>query len=219
MGSSDSHSCGCRKMKFSGWIFGLAVVALGLFMTVGGRDAHAYTTFLNLNNGSLDEPPFAQVDIVANGDDIDFTITMLAPDGTGLDIEAFGFNSAGPNLALGNISGLSGWVLDTNSQFAIFGQFEYALECCTGGGTGSGVSPLTFSITGVVGDTVADYASQLSTGNGNELFVLKTSADGAAGPFIAGGSVVPIPAALPLFLSGLAVFGLVARRRRAAAAA
>ena len=32
-------------------------------------------------------------------------------------------------------------------------------------------------------------------------------------------SLVPIPAALPLFLSGLAVFGFVARKRRSAAAA
>lgn len=36
---------------------------------------------------------------------------------------------------------------------------------------------------------------------------------------IVAGSVVPVPAALPLFLSGLAVFGFIARRRRSAAAA
>lgn len=206
-------------MKFSGWIFGLAVLTLGLFLAAGGRDAQAYTTFLNEANGSITNAPFARVDIVENGANIDFTITMLAPDADSLDIEGFAFNSAGPALAIGNISGLSGWEIDTGVQISNFGNFEYVLVCCGGTATGTAASPLMFSIIDVGGDSIATYASELSTGNGNELFALKTSAGGSAGPFIAGGSVVPIPAALPLFLSGLAVFGLVARRRRAIQAA
>jgi hypothetical protein len=191
-------------------------IAVAVSVAGGSGAAQAYTTFLNENNGSLSNAPFARVDILENGPDIDFTITLLGPDYDSADIESIAFNSTGPALLIGNISGLTNWALDTSSQMAIFGTFDYSINCCTGGGSGTAGQPITFSIVGINGDTVATYASELSTGNGQELFALKTSAGGAAGPFIAGGAVVPIPAALPLFLSGLAVFGFVARRRRSA---
>lgn len=202
-------------MKISGWILGIVMLMLSSGV------ANAYTTYLSENNGSLSNTPFAQVDIVANGTKIEFTVTLLAPDYDGLDIETFAFNTTGTALTGANIFGadVTDWALNSSAQMATFGTYDYSINCCSNGGSGTAVQQLMFYIDGVAGDTVADYASKLSTGNDNQLFAIKTSAGGAAGPFISGGAVVPVPAALPLFLSALAVFGFVARRRQPAQSA
>jgi len=202
-----------RRIKCLGWILCIALWALS------SGNAHAYVTTLDENNGSLSNSPFAEVKIVElTGPDsgkFQFTVTLLAPDYNGLNIESFGFNPDGVSLMGGNISGDTGWELNASAQFNGFGTFLYSWQLNPSSGTGQ--QPLIFIID-VAGDSIETYASLLSTGNDSQLFAVKTSASGAAGPFIAGGTVVPIPAALPLFLSALAALGLVARRRQKATA-
>jgi hypothetical protein len=92
------------------------------------------------------------------------------------------------------------------------------------------VSTLSFSVTGIDGDTPEDYAV-LSTGNvasGHEMFAAHVAGfnwcplDGKKGSkkcvtsgFFAGSDPVPLPAAAWLFATGMAGALIRARKRRA----
>lgn len=193
----------------------IRVVAAGLvaiFLSVAAAEA-AYVTNLNVANpASVDAPPYGTVTIDEVGDDITFSVNLVGPF-AGQAIEQFGFNPSVGLTAL-NISGLpTGWSFGTSTNMGTFGTFGASV---TGG---DGQDPLTFSIVNVIGDSIATYATLLSTGaqpNAQSLFAAKIAADGP-GAFIGGGAAVPIPPAVLLFMSALAAFGAISRRSRATA--
>jgi hypothetical protein len=108
-----------------------------------------------------------------------------------------------------------------------FGEFDANLLI----GSGEEYDPLMFSIIGVDGDTINDYASTLSSGiamRGNTLFAAQIEGlsvcsraneeearvciDNAA--FGGSTTVVPLPPAMALMFSGLAMLGSIAATRR-----
>jgi hypothetical protein len=112
-----------------------------------------------------------------------------------------------------------------------FGEFDVKLLEIAGGG----VDPLLFSIVNVDGDTIYDYASSLSTGDAERFntlfhagidgiklcqFEASNLSGGGSGSCIDksqfGGpvSVVPVPPAVALMFSGLAVIAGMGLRRR-----
>lgn len=190
---------------------------------------HAYSTFLTITNNQNWQPQpqnFAEVTIDAidvGGGDFDYKFTVdLCADLTsdacavGQDIEQFGFNIVGSltwdssNFSLPN----AGWDVDfapPPQTLDGFGGFDVVAF-----NNSAGEQPLMFTITGVIGDSIATYATDGSSGgqpNAGSIFAAKVSA-GAQGAFIGGGTAVPIPAAVWLLGSGLIGLVGVARRKR-----
>jgi hypothetical protein len=176
--------------------------------------------------------------------DINFTVETVYDfdEGNNFGIQSFGFNNTGDegiDLIAANLllPGNWGFVADANQSG--FGQFEFTVST-----TGSDrMDPLMFSITGIEGDTIVSYTGP-STGNaghGNAWFAAHLadfgtdvgdgcSAIGVDGckeitsGWFGGGngfggppaSVIPVPAAVWLFGSGLLGLVGVARRSRKA---
>jgi len=160
---------------------------------------------------------------------IRFDVTLLAPltsiAGSNFGIQSFGFNTTQSTAAvLAAIAGLpGGWSKSINTNQDGFGNFELVDS-----GTGSNRQnpTLTFYISGIAGDVVADYAV-LSTGNAgqaNTFFAAHVAGflDQDPGPdelssaFFGGSTpVVPVPAAVWLLGSALGVLGVLRRRDRA----
>jgi hypothetical protein len=193
---------------------------LGTLMFAGGlSQAQAYSTYLNSSNAnSLTNPPFAQVTInQLGGGDIEFIIDVVGTELSGQMIEQFGFNiSDSTALTPGNFtfSSPTDWSADTTPTATMdgFGKFDVVVN----GGTST--AHLTFTIS-AGGDSIATYATDGSTTQGNgqgqtsSLFAAKISSQGQ-GAFLAGGTPVPLPAAIWLFGSGLMGIVVVARRKR-----
>jgi PEP-CTERM motif len=181
----------------------------------GLTQAQAYTTTLDLsNNNNFNNPPFATVTIdeLLSGD-IQFTIDLVGADTSGQNIELFGFNIFGDtSLTAENIILPANWsaaIEPSPNTMAVFGAFDIAVKM-----TGSqGFDPLTFTIS-TTGDSIATYATSVSTGgqpNAGSLFAAKISSTGP-GAFIGGGSPVPLPATVWLFGSGILGLFVYARR-------
>jgi hypothetical protein len=191
---------------------------LGMLMFGGVTQAQAYTTTLDLsNNNNFNNPPFATVTIdeLLSGD-IQFTIDLVGADTSGQNIEQFGFNIFGStSLTADNFILPTNWsaaIAPPPNTMAVFGAFDIAVQM-----TGSqGLDPLTFTIS-ATGDSIATYATAVSTGgqpNAGSLFAAKISSTGP-GAFIGGGSPVPLPTAVWLFGSGLLGLVSIARRKKA----
>jgi len=194
-------------MRISGWILGLVFLAWS-----AGASQAAMTWNINERNNNSAGPvaPFATVTMdQPGGAGTDITVTVdLVGSFDGATIEEFGFNttegSFGGSIAVGSV--------DTSGRsFSIYGEYEIAVFGV------SEVDELVFIITGLSDETIATFSSE--PGSGGELFAIKLAAGTPGGAFLGGGTVVPVPAALPLFLSALAAFGFVTRKRRASAAA
>lgn len=194
---------------------------------------HAYSTFLTVTNNQnwTQGQNFAEVTIDGidvGGGDFDYMFTVnLCGDPTaitctgGQQIEQFGFNLFG-SVAL---NATTNFVLPTTGTGANtdwfanvggggntmdgFGTFDVTVNMGGGGGA-IGEQPLIFTITGVAGDSIATYATALSSQN--DLFSAKVSSTGP-GAFIGGGSPVPVPAAVWLFGSGLLGLLGIARKK------
>ncbi|MDH3281795.1 MAG: hypothetical protein OEQ18_11810 [Gammaproteobacteria bacterium] len=154
------------------------------------------------------------VDVVT---DTDPTTPTLTP-GSNFGIQKFTFNDI--NNLVTSFVGLSsiGWGTESNRNGDGFGLFDYRLKA-----TGSSrVDPLVFGVL-AAGATISDFIS-LSTGGRSSPFAAHiagfTDVDSGTGVVnSAWFGVVPIPAAVWLFVSGLGLLGFLGRRHRQAATA
>jgi len=196
-----------------------------------GAQASASTIsyYLDQSNELGDGINYAQVTISDSGDDIIFSVQLLtsafsvSPDAN-FGLQNFSFN-VNDLLAVGpaNISTVdpSTWSLSTNANAGGgFGKFDFQLS-----GTGSDRTDLlTFSITGVTGDTINDYAigSTLNPSSG-EFFAAHIAGFDetcyeskcvTSAQFAGSTPAIPVPAAVWLFGSGLLGLAGIARRRK-----
>ncbi len=131
-----------RKFAISLAMF--AVVALGSAVV-----ANADSVIINVPNAGLSGTPgpYATVNYVLNGSNIDVTVTMFpgfAAFGTGAANNGiFGFNVVGSTAGL-NITGLpAGWAFNpAGGQMDGFGNFDVTLSCCNP----PGVTSFSFTI-------------------------------------------------------------------------
>lgn len=96
-----------------------------------------------------------------------------------------------------------------------FGSFGVALDSTAGNGSGNAYfGDLLFTLSRTTGLTLADF---VPNGDGYYFSADLTDGNNTGAQAWKEVSQVPIPAALPLFLTALAALGLFARRRRATA--
>lgn len=145
-------------------------VAASLALAAGSAQAASISYLLDQSNALPDGTNYLQV-TVADGMDgaIDFTVEVLGPlssiaDGN-FGMTSFAFNViAGGFAEAGDITGLpDGWRARNGKRMDGFGLFDIKLQ----GRGWARTDSLTFSITGIDGDTVEDYAG-LSHGNARQ---------------------------------------------------
>ncbi|CAI8788083.1 VPLPA-CTERM sorting domain-containing protein [Methylocaldum szegediense] len=221
----------------------LAPLYLGAALVVTSQ-SEAASFFLDQTN--INQPPFTDgknyltVTTQASGDDITFTVDALNDSGgpfaghelSNFGIQAFGFNvvdNGVSNLSSSNISNLpNGWTVDFNRRLNGFGRFDVVVS----GPGNDRQDPLTFSITGINGDTPDSYhgPSSGTAGEGNAWYAAhvadfsgagKTNGKTITSGYFGGGdgpevapTPVPVPGAVWLFGSAIAGLGLVSRRSR-----
>lgn len=203
--------------------------ALPVLLIASQANAASISFFLNQSNATSVLPNgvnYAQVTISDNTTvvgDIDFDVQIIASAftaGSNFGMQTFSFNyDTSLTVGAGNITGISpvSWTIsqDANAGGG-FGKFEFQLS-----GTGSArTSVLGFTISGVAGDSINDYAigSTLKPGSGNFFAshiagFVTSDANITSAQFSGSTPAVPVPAAVWLFGSGLLGLVGVARRR------
>jgi hypothetical protein len=201
----------------------LAAAAALLFS--GATQAASVSYYLDQSNALPDGINYLQVTISDGADGaVDFVVQTLGAL-TGIadsnyGIQRFALNGS-DSLAVGaaNITNLvSGWGLaGGNGQVASFGSYDVVLA----GNGNNRQDPLTFSIVGIEGDTVADYALLAGPNNteGPSLFAAHVAgfdySPGVTSGYFGGAQLVPAPATV--WLLGTAVAAVAVRRRFRAA--
>jgi len=207
--------------KLTGSIVALLALAVGQFLMVTANAA-SLQVFLDQSNESsvfTSGTNYLTVTISDRADGaIDFRVqtndalSSIADSNYG--IQAFSFNFGDSGASVENLVLPSDWKVSNGvGSHSVFGEFDVTLK-----GTGSiRQEPLSFAIVGVTGDSPADYIKALSSGGA--LFAAHVAGfeitSTGRGPRsknltsaqFGGSSVVPIPAAVWLLFSALAVLG------------
>jgi len=204
----------------------LASLPFFLVTAFASFPANAASTayFLDLSNDLDDGINYAQVTISDSTEtigDIEFQVQVLTDSFpqplSNFGMQAFYFNHA-DDIAItsANIVDIdpSAWLINHSMNAGGgFGKFDLQAS-----GTGSSRTELlTFSITGINGDTIFDYALGNADDTG-EFFAAKIagyddSLSGNTSGKFAGSTPVPVPAAVWLFGSALAGLGWMRRRQ------
>ena len=207
------------KRNFAAMLFAASMLAMS--QQVAASTIYALTDS-NTEGAWPDGVAYAFVTLTQSGSNV--TVSVDANDAaftpppllSNYGIQAFAFNDLSGTLVLGDISALpGGWSANVppSGNSDGFGLFDAQVDS-----TGTNrQDPLTFT---VLNSTVADFADVSS--NGSLFAVHITDIDGGTdsngGPitsaWFGGGTVVPVPAAVWLFGSGLLGLVGVARRRR-----
>ena len=205
-------------MKTNGFFRALALIAVGASASFsaavfGADTAQAITYDLTQDNCthgcSTGVTPFGTVQVLQNGQNLDFTVSLSNPyifqKSTGLDAFVFGL-SVGSSANITNLA--SGFSIDTSlpKHEDGFGDFLFGVKKGATGGTS-----LTFTFTNAL---LANLV--LSTGGGTAaFFAADIFGNGNTGPVgaLTATAATPLPAALPLFIGGLAAIGMFGRRR------
>ncbi len=196
------------------------LVAIALFLA-GQANAASVIYALDQSNDLADGPIYGTVTISDGLDgDIDFSVEIIQsafPSPlSNFGMQAFYFNhNAALTVSEANIININpdSWAIneDMNAGGG-FGKFEFI---ATGSGS-TRTSLLTFSISGVAGDTITDYATGYADDMG-EYFAAHIagyddSLSGNTSGKFAGSTVVPVPAAVWLFGSALGMLAWLRRR-------
>ena len=183
---------------------------LGSLFLLAGSQAYANTYFLNQSNTLTDGVNYAQVDVLVNDGNLDFTVTALEP--TNWKFSNFYFNLGGPTGDI-TLTGLpTGWTADTDQNVSEFGLFSDGAK-----GTGSSLQSI-FSFT-ADGTNILSFANLLANNKGF-IFAAHVqcsgrggnvcdSVDGESSHHIA---AIPIPGAIWLF--GTALVGFISMNSR-----
>ncbi|MFV2004643.1 MAG: VPLPA-CTERM sorting domain-containing protein [Gammaproteobacteria bacterium] len=198
--------------------------ALLVAFTTNLANAATISYYLDKSNDLPDGVNYAQVTISDGiGGDIDFVVDVITSafsvsSGANFGMQAFSFNYDNSlTVSATNIIDIDplSWTIsqDANAGGG-FGKFDFALS----GNGSSRTEQLLFTISGVTGDTINDYAvaSGLKPTSG-EFFAAHIAGfdttNGVTSAQFAGSTVVPVPAAVWLFGSGLIGLAGFARRR------
>ena len=208
----------CKKL------FKLAALPVVFVATQANATTISY--YLDKSNALPDGINYAQVTISDGiSGNIDFSVDVIesafsVSPGANFGMQTFSFNyDTAITVGSANIQDIdpSTWtVLQDANAGGGFGKFEFQLS----GNGSSRTSLLSFSIVGVSNDTVYDYAigSTLKPSSGEFFATHIAGFDQTVGQtsaqFSGSTAVVPVPAALWLFGTGL--IGLVAVSRRKA---
>ena len=202
---------------------------LPLVFSATQASAATISYYLDESNALLDGVNYAQVTISDSTTvmgDIDFSVEVLssafAVSGSNFGMQNFSFNyDTSLTVGVSNIIDVdpTSWGITQNANAGGgFGKFEFQLS----GGGGSRTELLSFSITGVTGDTIGSYAM----GSGLKPAAIEFFAahiggfdttNGVTSAQFAGSTpvpAVPVPAAVWLFGSGLIGLAGVARRKK-----
>jgi hypothetical protein len=211
-------------MKFKKRITLPGVVLTGLLAF--DAQAASISYYLDLSNDLPDGVNYAQVTISDSATvtgDIDFKVEVLSSaftvTGDNFGMQAFSFNyEPGLSIEAANIvvnDPVSWSVSSGKNAGGGFGKYDFQLS----GNGSSRTELLTFSISGVADDSIDSYAVLSSLNPASTEFFAAHIAGFDRANFVtsakfAGSTVVPVPAAVWLFSSGLIGLVGVARRRR-----
>ncbi|NOQ89335.1 MAG: VPLPA-CTERM sorting domain-containing protein [Gammaproteobacteria bacterium] len=213
-----------NKLVLNG-LFKISVLPLMLTatLTVTQVQAASISYYLDQSNDLLDGVNYAQVtisDSITVAGDIDFTVEILdsafTVSGDNFGLQSFSFNYD-PSLSIDASNVVSSIWSVSEGKNAGGGFGKFGLQLSGNGSTRTDI--LNFSITGVAGDTIESYAlASILSPSSDEFFAAHIAGfdetDGVTSAKFAGSTtVVPVPAAVWLFGTGLIGLVGVARRK------